>query len=121
MAMNPLIKSLVNRYSTQPPPESPMKLAVRREVQHNAKQVAEDRTRWFHRYTLPPASVLARLSQYDRHALIAHFRAKELQKIAEAMHVQDFYNAGLARKRLERVSEMEKAFVDLDSERFRAA
>ena len=93
--------------------ESDVKQVVRREVQYSARKVAEDRTRWFGSYALPKASVLARLSRYDRDALIAHFRAKELRRIADAMHEGKHYDAGLARKRLDRVNEMARAFAEV--------
>lgn len=112
------VLSLMN---TAQPRESYVKQAVRREVQYNANKVAADRTRWFDNYTLPKASVLARLSPFDREALIAHFRAKELRKIADARHEGDDYQAGLASKRLDRVNEIAKAFAEVRAERFRAA
>lgn len=104
---------VLNLMNTAEPRESEIKQAVRREVQYNAMRVAKDRTRWYDRYVLPPASVLARLSRFDREALIAHFRAKELRKIADARHKGDDYQAGLAIKRLDRVNEVARAFAEV--------
>lgn len=112
------VLDLMNRAHSQ---ESYVKQTVRHEVQRNARKVEVDRTIWFQNYTLPKASVLARLSPFDREALIAHFRAKELRKIADARHKGDDYQAGLAIKRLDRVNEIAKAFAEVRAERFRAA
>lgn len=114
MTTNPIFLKLVEQEYERQPPESDVKRVVLRELQHNAEKVAEDRTHWFDNYTLPKVSVLARLSHFDRAALIAHFRAKELRKIADARHEGDDYQAGLAIKRLDRVNEIAEAFAEID-------
>lgn len=112
MTTNPVLLKLTEQ-ATFRQPESYVKQSVRHEVQRNAKKVAEDRTRWFQNYTLPKASVLARLPFYDRDALIAHFRAKELREIADARHTNNDYRLNLALKRLGRVNEIAKAFAEI--------
>lgn len=113
MATNPLLLKLVEQTAANQCRESDVKKAVRREVQHNAKKVAEGRNRWFDCYNLPPVSVLARLSNIDRDALLAHYRAKELRKIADARHEGDDYAVSLAIKRLSRVNEVAKSFREV--------
>lgn len=81
------------------------------EFDHHERKTTADRLGWFDRYTLPRVSVLARLPRHDREAVIAHYRAKELRKVADAMHNRDYYAAGNARKRLERVEAVAKAFT----------
>lgn len=120
MAPNALLLKLVEQSAAPQPAESELKDAVRSEVENNIVKASEERTHWFKRYSLPPASVLARLRRYDRDAVLAHFRAKELRKVADAMHVNDEYGARLARKRLERVDAMTKAFMEVERD-YRAA
>lgn len=95
------------------PPENDVLQTVRCEVEYSEAKAHSEREGWFHRNTLPPASVLARQSLYDRDALIEHFRAKELRQIADATYERRHYNAGLARKRLERVNEIGRAFAEV--------
>jgi hypothetical protein len=113
MAPNALLLKLVEQSAAPQSAESELKDAVRNEIEHNFEKACEERAHWFKRYSLPPASVLARLRRFDRDAVLAHFRAKELRKVADAMHADNDYEARLARKRLERVDAMTKAFKEV--------
>lgn len=120
MAQNPLLKRLVEQSHAKYGPENQTKAQVRREMQHNMVKVEKDRTQLFDRYTLSPVRVLAGLQSFDRDALIAHFRAKELRNIADARHASDQRSEGLARKRLVRVDKIEQAFAQVGREGLRA-
>lgn len=97
-------------------PESHLKRYVWCEVLRHNKKVTDERDYWFNSQFLPRVGVLARLPRNDREALIAHFRAKELREVADAMRDGNHYVAGLARKRLERVNKVAEAFMDVDLE-----
>ena len=117
MLQNALLRSLVEKSAAKYPQESNMKSAVSYEVEHQVRKSTRERNGWFYRHSLPRASVLARLPRYDRKSLLAHFHAKEMRNIADATHCGNHYDASLARKRLERVDEMAKAFTAVDHER----
>lgn len=113
MAMNPLLKQLVEVSAAKYAPDSNLKHKVWRQVHGHANKVTEERRNWFNRRCMPPTSVLSRLPHYDRDAMIAHYRAKEMREVADAMNDGNHYKAGLARKRLERVNNVAKAFAEV--------
>lgn len=117
MAMNPVLLKLVEESAVKYRTESDLKRSVRGEVELYERKKREERIGWFCRNYLPQASVLARLPRHDRDAVIAHFRAKELLNVANAVNYEDHYDAYLARKRLERVEAMSEAFAEVDHER----
>lgn len=112
MAMNPVLLKLVEESAEKYRPESDLKRKVKRQVFGHYNKVTEERESWFNRRHLPPSSVLARLPFHDREALIAHFRAKEMREVADAMTTGNHYKATLARKRLARVNEVDTAFAE---------
>ena len=54
------------------------------------------------------------MTRGDRAAVFAHYRAKELRNVADAMRTGDLYTARLARKRLDRVDELARVFAEIE-------
>lgn len=113
MTANPLILKLVEQTAAKYRPERDLKDKISRQLIDHVSKAVEQRDRWFYRSYLPPSSVLVRLPFYDREALIAHFRAKEMREVADAMSTGNHYKAALARKRLARVNEVDTAFSNI--------
>lgn len=114
MPMNSSLKLLVVESAAKHSPVSEFQRTVRYEVNRHRHRANEERATWFKANTLTHVSVLARLGSDDRDALIAHFRAKELRSVADALYLDNSYEAKLARKRLERVDEIAEAFSEID-------
>lgn len=116
MAMKPVLKKLIREAADHYNPERHLKRDIRLKVHNHNEKIANERAGWFDRRHLPSPSVLARLTRYDREAVFAHFRAKELRNVADAMHDRNFYAVKRARKHLDRVSELAEVFAEVERE-----
>ena len=118
MAVNSVLLSLVQKASDRCIPESGLKDEVKFHVEERAIRIAVERLNLFERSCLPRTSVLARLTQPDREAIFAHYRAKELRNVADAIRIGDDSAKRRARKRVSRMDKLEAAFKEVDCEGF---
>lgn len=116
MALNPVLKKLVVQAAEHHFPEKRTKRETKLLIYKHIEKEDAERRGWFERSYLPNKSVLARMSHDDRIAVLAHFRARELRIIADAMRKGGNHNAQLARKRLDRVETMARVFAEIKQE-----
>lgn len=114
MATKPPHLKLVPQSAASHRPERNLVYELSKAIDRHKSKADDERMALFQRSFMPHASIMARLPRHDRDALIAHFRAKEMRNVADALHVNDHYHAGRARRRLARVEEMAKAFETID-------
>lgn len=119
MVTKPPHLKLVPQSAASHRPERNLVCELGKAVDRHRAKIEEERMALFQRSFLPHARVMARLPRHDRDALIAHFRAKEMRNVADALHANNHYYAGLARRRLARVEEMAEAFETIDRQWWR--